>query len=69
MQDADMDKRISAAPPDQDVAQDALQLLALLGHKRLEAERMVGEALKAEPEAPDAETLVRIIYKRQQESK
>jgi Holliday junction DNA helicase RuvA len=68
MQDADLDKRIAHVPT-HDVAQEALQLLTMLGHKRAEAERMVAEAFKAEPTAPDAETLVRIIYKRQQETK
>lgn len=68
MQDSDLDKRIAQVPT-HDVAQEALQLLTLLGHKRAEAERMVAEAFKAEPSAPDAETLVRIIYKRQQETK
>ncbi|HEX8833741.1 MAG TPA: Holliday junction branch migration protein RuvA [Abditibacteriaceae bacterium] len=66
MQDADLDKRISAVPL-HDVAQEALQMLVMLGHKRSEAERMVAEAAKADPNAADAETLVRIIYKRQTE--
>jgi Holliday junction DNA helicase RuvA len=67
MQDADLDKR-SPTRPAHDVSHDALQLLELLGHKRAEAERMVAEALQAEPAAADAEALVRIIYKRQQEA-
>lgn len=67
MQDADLDKR--SALPHTDVAQDALQLLQALGHKRAEAERLVADALKAEPAAPDAETLVRVIYNRQRDDK
>lgn len=67
MQDADLDKR--GAIPHTDVAQDALQLLQALGHKRAEAERLVADALKAEPSAPDAETLVRVIYVRQRDDK
>lgn len=67
MQDADLDKR--SAVPQTDVAQDALQLLQALGHKRAEAERLVADALKAEPSAEDAETLVRVIYNRQRDDK
>ena len=67
MQDSDLDKR--AALPPTDVAQDALQLLQALGHKRNEAEKLVAEALKSEPAAPDAETIVRIIYNRQRDAK
>ena len=67
MQDADLDKRAANAPAI-DVNEDALQMLVMLGHKRNEAERMVSEALRAEPNAPDAETLVRVIYRKQQES-
>ena len=67
MQDSDLDKR--SALPHTDVAQDALQLLQALGHKRAEAERLVSDALKAEPNAEDAETLVRVIYNRQRDSK
>ena len=67
MQDADLDKRAANAPA-VDVSEDALQMLVMLGHKRSEAERMVNEALRAEPNAPDAETLVRVIYRKQQES-
>jgi Holliday junction DNA helicase RuvA len=67
MQDADLEKRIAAGPPVSDVAEEALQLLVLLGHKRAEAERLVNEAMTAEPTAPDAEAIVRIIYRKQQE--
>ena len=48
---------------------EALQPLLVLGHKRQEAERMVQEAAKAKPNAPDAETLVRVTYRKQQEKK
>ena len=67
MQDADLEKRIAAGAPIGDVTEEALQLLVLLGHKRTEAERLVSEALAAEPTAPDAEAIVRIIYRKQQE--
>lgn len=68
MQDSDLDRRPGQAPAS-DVAQDALQMLLMLGHKRPEAERMIAEALKAEPAAPDAEAIVRVIYRKQQETK
>ena len=68
MQDADLDKRAASAAHS-DVADDAVQLLTLLGHKRAEAERMVHEAISTEPNAPDAESLVRVIYRKQQEKK
>jgi Holliday junction DNA helicase RuvA len=69
MQDSDLEKRIGARPSSPAVTEEALQLLLMLGHKRIEAERMVNEAIAAEPSAPDAETLVRIIYRKQQEAK
>lgn len=70
MQDSDLEKRVGAARVvSPDVTEEALQLLLVLGHKRAEAERMVREAIAAEPSAPDAETLVRVIYRRQQESR
>jgi len=69
MQDADLEKRIAAGAPVGDITEEALQLLVLLGHKRTEAERLVNEALTAEPTAPDAEAIVRIIYRKQQEKK
>ena len=68
MQDSDLDKRITGpAVLATDIAEEALQLLVMLGHKRTEAERMVNEAITSEPSTPDAETLVRVIYRRQQE--
>jgi Holliday junction DNA helicase RuvA len=70
MQDADLDKRAARALAGHaDVPDEAIQLLTLLGHKRAEAERMVHDALSSEPGAPDAESLVRVIYRRQQEKK
>lgn len=69
MQDADLDKKAAARPMASDVEDEALQLLQLLGHKRAEAERLVQDALTAEPGAPDAETLVRVIYRMKQEKK
>jgi Holliday junction DNA helicase RuvA len=69
MQDADLDRRAALAGAESDVADDAIQMLTALGHKRAEAERMVNEALVAEPNAPDAESLVRVIYRKQQERK
>jgi Holliday junction DNA helicase RuvA len=68
MQDADLEKRPGRAAHT-DVTEDALQMLLMLGHKRSEAERMVNEAVASEPSAPDAETLVRVIYRKQQEKK
>ena len=70
MQDADMDERARAAAlgAHSDVAEEALQLLMMLGHKRAEAEKLVGDALSAE-NAPDAESLVKVIYRMKQESK
>ncbi|MBI3922251.1 MAG: Holliday junction branch migration protein RuvA [Armatimonadetes bacterium] len=49
-----------------DAAEDALQMLVMLGHRRTEAEQMVQEVLRAGAEPADAEELVRLIYKRQQ---
>lgn len=49
------------------VGQEALQILLMLGHKRADAERMTQEALVASPNCPDAESLVRVVYKKQQE--
>lgn len=70
MQDSDLEKRLSPTLPDlHAVGEESLQLLIMLGHKRAEAEKMVREALASEKEIPDAETLVRVIYRRQQESK
>jgi Holliday junction DNA helicase RuvA len=67
MQDADLEKRVAAPAASTDVTEEALQLLTILGHKRPEAERLVAEAITAEPTAADAEALVRVIYRRQQE--
>ncbi|HVF10835.1 MAG TPA: Holliday junction branch migration protein RuvA [Abditibacteriaceae bacterium] len=69
MQDADLEKRLGAKPVPSDVMEEALQMLLMLGHKRAEAERMVQEALAAEPSTPDAESLVRVIYRKQQEKR
>lgn len=68
MQDADLDKKAVPAMAS-DVADEALQLLQLLGHKRAEAERLVNDALASEPSALDAEALVRVIYRMKQEKK
>lgn len=67
MQDADLDKgaRVAAS----DITEEALQLLLMLGHKRPDAERMVQQAVGSDPAAPDAESLVRVIYRKQQEKK
>lgn len=69
MQDGDLEKRLGAPPVVHDVAAEALQLLTMLGHKRSDAERLVQEALAADPAAADAEALVRVIYRKQQEKK
>lgn len=49
-----------------DVADDALQMLVMLGHRPAEAERMIQEVLRTGPEPADAEELVRMIYRKQQ---
>lgn len=59
--------RAKSPAPHSDIAADALQLLGLLGHKKVEAERLVADALKAEPGVADAEGLVRVIYRLKQE--
>jgi Holliday junction DNA helicase RuvA len=69
MQDSDLEQRLSTPHPSPDVADEALQRLTMLGHKRADAERLVRVALAAEPSAPDAETLVRVIYRKQNEKK
>ena len=69
MQDSDLERQLGAPPPSHDVAGEALQLLMMLGHKRSDAERLVSEAFSSEPSTPDAETLVRVIYRKQQEKK
>ena len=70
MQDSDLDERAKKAAlmEHSDVAEDALQLLTIMGYKRAEAEKLVQEALATES-APDAETLVRVIYRLKQEKK
>ena len=70
MQDSDLDEtaKRAAMMAHSDVAEEALQLLQMLGHKRPEAEKLVDEAL-ALGSAPDAETLVRTIYRLKQEKK
>ncbi|HEX9998007.1 MAG TPA: Holliday junction branch migration protein RuvA [Abditibacterium sp.] len=70
MQDSDLDERAKKAAlmEHSDVAEDALQLLTMMGYKRAEAEKLVQEALAIE-NAPDAETLVRVIYRLRQEKK
>jgi Holliday junction DNA helicase RuvA len=69
MQDGDLEQRLRTPHASPDVADEALQLLTMLGHKRADAERLVRDALAAEPSAPDAETLVRVIYRKQNEKK
>jgi Holliday junction DNA helicase RuvA len=68
MQDGDLDA-LAQTTQFHSVGEEALQLLTMLGHKRPEAEKMVRDALASEANAPDAETLVRVIYRRQQEAK
>lgn len=59
------EERVTLTEPD--VAQEALQMLIALGHRQAEAQRMVTDALALEPKAADAETLVRAVYRKQQE--
>ena len=66
MQDAELGQK-AAGLPHGDVEDEALQLLVMLGHKRSEAEKLVADALSAEPATPDAESLVRVIYRLKQE--
>ena len=67
MQDADLaSKRLQVHS---DAQGEAIQLLTLLGHKRLEAEKLVRDAVAAEPAAVDAESLVRVIYRLKQEKR
>lgn len=70
MQDSQLDEQAkkAALAAHSDVGEEALQLLLMLGHKRAEAEKLVNDALAAET-APDAETLVRVIYRMKQEKK
>jgi Holliday junction DNA helicase RuvA len=69
MQDSDLEQKLRAPAALPDVADEAMQLLIMLGHKRNDAERLVQDAIAAEPNAPDAETLVRVIYRKQNEKK
>lgn len=69
MQDGELEQRLKAPAALTDVAGEALQLLVLLGHKRNDADRLVRDALTAEPNSPDAESLVRVIYKKQMSDK
>ena len=68
MQDSGLDEQAKRAGLSlhNDVAGDAIQLLRLMGYKQAEAEKMVNDAMAVE-NAPDAETLVRIIYKMKSE--
>lgn len=70
MQDSGLDEQAkrAALAMHSDVAGDAVQLLRLMGYKQPEAEKLVNEALALE-NAPDAETLVRTIYRMQREKK
>ena len=70
MQDSGLDEQAKQAglSMHNDVAGDAIQLLRLMGYKQAEAEKLVNDAMAVE-NAPDAETLVRIIYKMKSEKK
>ena len=68
MQDGELDKKAVAMAASSDVAEEAMQLLQMLGYKRPEAEKAVAEALALENTA-DAETLVRTIFRLKQEKK
>ncbi len=70
MNDSGLDAQAKAAglAMHNDVAGDAIQLLRLMGYKPAEAEKLVHDALALEA-APDAETLVRTIYKMRNEKK
>lgn len=70
MQDSGLDEQAKRAglAMHSDVEGDAVQLLRLMGYKQAEAEKLVNEALALE-NAPDAETLVRTIYRMQREKK
>ena len=70
MQDSGLDEQAkrAALSMHSDVVGDAVQLLRLMGYKQAEAEKLVDEAMALE-NAPDAETLVRIIYRMQREKK
>lgn len=65
----DAPSRQPASLPETDVTEEALQMLIALGHRQAEAQRMIAEALVAEPKPADAEVLVRAVYRKQQEAK
>lgn len=67
MQDSELDGK-TAAMAGSDVAEEAIQLLQMLGYKRPEAEKSVTEALAID-NSGDAETLVRTIFRLKQEKK
>jgi Holliday junction DNA helicase RuvA len=67
MQDSDLDGK-AIAMAGSDVAEEAIQLLQMLGYKRPEAEKSVTEALALD-KSGDAETLVRTIFRLKQEKK
>lgn len=69
MQDADLERQLGMPAPEHNVIAEATQLLVMLGHKLADAERLVQEALIAEPQSTDAESVVRVIYRKQQEKK
>lgn len=66
LQDTPVLERRPAAQPD--VTQEALQMLIALGHRQSEAQRMITDALAIEPRPADVETLVRAVYRKQQEN-
>jgi Holliday junction DNA helicase RuvA len=70
MQDSGLDEQAKRAgmAMHSDVVGDAVQLLRLMGYKQVEAEKLVDDAMALES-APDAETLVRTIYRMQREKK
>jgi Holliday junction DNA helicase RuvA len=57
------DPRPRAAEPIPDFAEEALAVLLQLEYKRGEAEKMIEEALRAEPGVRDAETLLSAAYR------
>lgn len=57
----------SKPPPQTDAMHEALQLLIALGHRQAEAQRMIADALSTDPNAADAEAIVRAVYRKQQE--
>lgn len=67
MQDSELERQLGMPAPEHDVMAEATQLLMMLGHKQADAERLVRDALIAEPQCEDAESVVRVIYRKQQE--